>query len=257
MKKLLILVLFLIASIHAFACSCSHINLADNFKRSEFVATAKIINIQPDEKNKDYHNIDIEIIELYKGEKLKSLKIYSVLNSSCAFYTEKNSIWLIFASTFNNLLSFGFCSGSTQIDRKFDPIEYPTLNARYKTSIDLKINVLKWLKQHQISLKNEFEVDIIRATDCYGALKGFEGKKKDFGVVAFQINENLLVDEIKLIKSFHNKKLSKEFLKCSKGDIKISSKNFKSLPKKTTLYAIYYFYPSEEGNDSFITIYDL
>lgn len=257
MKKIVLLSLFIIASIHVFACSCSPTSLTDNFKSSEFIATAKIINIQPDTTNQDYHNIEIEIIDLYKGIALKKLKILSTLNSSCSFYTEKNSTWLIFASTFNKILSFGFCSGSIQLDRKFDLAEYPNLDENYKQSNDLKLDVLKWLKQKNISLQNEFGVSLTRDINCYDNLKYYKGKNKDFAVLAFEINEDLTIGSVKLDRKFKNAKLSKEILRCSKGDIKISHKTLKTIPRKTKLYEIYYFYPEEDGNGSFISTYDL
>lgn len=257
MKKLVVLFLFVIVSIEVFACKCSTPGLTDNFKNSEFVATAKIINIQPDTTNQDYHNIEIEIIDLYKGVAIKKLKIHSILNSSCSFYTEKNSTWLIFASTFNKILSFGFCSGSIQLDRKFDLAEYPNLDVNYKKTNDLKLEVLKWLNQNNITLQNEFDVSVIRDVNCYNTLKGFKGKDKDFAVLEFEINEELKIGNVKLDKKFKNAKLSKEILKCSKGDIKISHKTLKTLPRKTKLYAIYYFYPADPTNKSFVSNYDL
>ena len=257
MKKISLLVLLLIGSIQAFACKCSKVSLADAFKQSEFVATAKILSVTPNKENEQYHDIEVELINVYKGEKITKLKIYSAQRSSCAFYTEENSTWLIFANKKDGILTFGYCSASLQIDRKFNLIEYPNLDVTYKSTIDLKLSVLDWLKRSEISLKDEFTLKVVRATDCYQLLKGFDGKTKDFAVVSFEINMDLSVGQIKLVKKFDNKKLSRAFLRCAKGDIKVSHQTLQTLPNKTTLYAIYYFYPSEANEKSFVTHYDL
>ncbi len=249
--------LLLTGSLQALACKCARVGLADAFKQSEFVATAKVMSITLNKESEQYHNIEVELINVYKGENITKLKIYSAQRSSCAFYTEENSIWLIFANKKDGILTFGYCSASVQIDRQFNLIEYPKLDVKYKSSIDLKLSVLDWLKRSEISLKDEFTLEVVRATDCYQLLKGFDGKKKDFAVVSFEINRDLSVGQIKLVKKFDNKKLSRAFLRCAKGDIKVSHQTLQTLPNKTTLYAIYYFYPREANDKSFVTQYDL
>lgn len=71
--------------------------MIDRVANAEFIATAKILRITPDEENPNLHNIEIEIVDLFKGKNTPNLKIYSALNSSCAFYTPENTSWLIFA----------------------------------------------------------------------------------------------------------------------------------------------------------------
>lgn len=249
--------LLLIGTLNSFACKCSNVGLADAFKQSEFVAMAKIISITPNKESEQYHDIEVELIDVYKGEKITKLKIYSALHSSCAFYTEKNSTWLIFANKKDGILTFNYCSASLQVDRKFNLIEYPKLDVKYKSTIDLKLSVLDWLKQNEIFLKEEYKLDVVRDTDCFQLLKGFEGKKKDFAVVSFEINMDFSVSQIKLVKKFDNKELSRAFLRCAKGDISVSHKTLQTLPKKTLLYSIYYFYPSEANDKSFVSHHDL
>ncbi len=249
--------LLLIVTLNSFACKCSNVGLADAFKQREFVAMAKIISITPNKESEQYHDIEVELIDVYKGEKITKLKIYSALHSSCAFYTEVNSTWLIFANKKEGILTFDYCSASLQIDKKFNLIEYPNLDVKYNSTINLKLAVLDWLKRSEISLKDEFTLKVVRATDCYQLLKGFDGKKKDFAVASFEINMDLSVGQIKLVKKFDNKKLSRAFLRCAKGDIKVSHQTLDTLPSKTKLYAIYYFYPKEANEKSFVTHHDL
>lgn len=67
-----------------FACSCASELVVNNFQKSQFVAKAKLIKITPDPANEDYHDAEIQIIELYKGEHLAKIKIASLRNTSCS-----------------------------------------------------------------------------------------------------------------------------------------------------------------------------
>lgn len=120
------------------------------FQQSQFVAKAKILKVTPDSANNDYHDADIELITLYKGERRAKIKILSVRNSSCFFLPSVNSTWIIFVSVSGGTLSFGSCSGSLELDRVFDTAQYPNAGENYSKKIALKQQVLEYLSSHGI-----------------------------------------------------------------------------------------------------------
>ncbi len=239
-----------------YACSCARTALDEKFRSNDFVALAKIIEVLPDKKDKEYHNIEIQIISLYKGEQVKKLKIHSWLSSSCAFYTEKNSTWLIFAYNYNGELRFGYCSGAVQQDQKFDLVKYPDADVRHKENLDLKLAVLSWIKKSKMSFKNQHELSVWLPKENLEVLRNFNGTKSDFAVVEYEIAEDIKLRKTTLLKGFNNKKLSAMLLSQLKKAVKVNHRTLKELPEKTKVYGIYYFYP-EGPYESFVSTYDL
>ncbi|RZK57333.1 MAG: hypothetical protein EOO87_03175 [Pedobacter sp.] len=256
MKKTLLIFLLTVSFHTIYACICAGTSLDQKFRTNDFIALAKIIEVTPDEKDKEYHNIEIKIINLYKGEQVKKLKIHSFLNSSCAFFTEKNSTWLIFAHKYDGDLVFGRCSGAVQEDKKFDLEKYPTLNVKHTNSLNLKLNVLGWIKRNKITFDNKYGVNVWLPKENLETLRNFNGNESDFAVVEYEITKGLKLGKKRLLKGFNNNKLSAKFLKQLKSSVKISHKTLKNLPEKTKLYGIYYFYP-EGPYESMVTTYDL
>lgn len=256
MMKLLFTILLSVIALKSYSCRCISRALQDNFNSAEFVAAAKIIEITADTLNSDYHIVEIEMVNLYKGEKLDRLRIHSMLNSSCAFYTEKNSTWLIFASTFNGILSFHYCSGSVQLDQKFDEIEYPGLTAKYKSDVAFKLSVLNWLKENKIDIQNNYQIQVERSTKRISELKGYKGGNRDFAIVEYSLEADFTLKKVKLIKKFKNKRLSRALKNASADGFKAYHKTLKEIPKPTKLYAIYYFYPEERNYKSFLSASD-
>ena len=177
--KGLLLSLLMLVSVETFGCYCGFTPFLETYQRSDFIATAKISKVIQDNKNENYHDIEIEGINVYKGTPLNRLKIESSLNSSCAFLPSENTTWLIFASKDQNgFLSFGSCSGSIQIDRQFDLVEYPNLDIKYKKSVDLKLEALNFLKRSNISTVNKFNLITNDYSICSDDLKGFKEKNR-------------------------------------------------------------------------------
>ncbi len=55
-------------------------NLNERISSSDFIVKAKIKKIWIDNRDKYLHNIEIEILDLYKGVATKKLKIYTQLD---------------------------------------------------------------------------------------------------------------------------------------------------------------------------------
>lgn len=256
MKRLLACFLMLI-SIEAFGCSCAFTPLLEKHQRSQFIATAKIVKIVQDNKNEDYHDIDIELISLYKGESRNKLKVISVLNSSCSFFPSENTTWLIFASEdHKGFLSFGFCSGSEQIDRQFDLVKYPNLDLKYKKSMDVKLEVLDFIKRKKIEVDNKFKLITSNYRICSDDLKGFNEKGR-FAVYELDVNQNLSIENIRILKRFKNKVLSKKLTACLRENLKMITKNVNAIPEKTKITLIYFYYSAEKENPSFVSTWAL
>lgn len=257
MKKTLLIILFYFFSNSAFSCVCDGANLIENFQRSEFVAKVKILKITNIENDFDYQNAEIEVLELYKGEKIKTIKINYAINSSCALYVPENSIWLVFASTYNEKLSFGYCSGSQQIDKKFNLDKYPNAQKNNNESIQRRLSILEILKENKIKFPNENNLTTFNSKKCESDFKGFEVKNNKIALYEIKVNRELKIKKVKALKEFDNVDLSKEILKCLYENTLINNKYIKKIPKKAKFYIAYYYYEKGKEYKSFISEFDL
>ena len=80
MKKTL-LILFLFITNYVFSCQCLITKLIDRYQKSEFIAKVKVIKVSEYNAENYYQNADIEIIELFKGNKINNIKISSNIRS--------------------------------------------------------------------------------------------------------------------------------------------------------------------------------
>lgn len=257
MKKILTIIIILTISSQSFACSCRIVPLLERIANSEFVAKAKILNIQPNENDKNLHDIEIDILELYKGDNIRNLKIYSVSNSSCSFFTPENTTWLIFANkNKNGELSFGFCSGAQQLDRKFDSEKYANSKENFKKSFELKLQVLEYLKNKDIEPLNEFDLRVSFSYKCLKNFKGFKDVTERFALYELTIAKDLSLIDVKSIKEFDNDNLKDDLLKCLKESF-ITDINKKEINNDTKIIIGLYYYSDEKGNNSFIGQLDL
>lgn len=257
LKKSLLLFFLILISKETFSCSCINTPLLEKYQRSDFVAKIKITKVIHDENNKDYHDIDFELISIYKGESINKIKIASVLNTSCSFLPSENTTWLIFASRDRNgFLSSSACAGSEQIDQTFDLLMYPNLDVKYKKSIDLKLEVLEYIKGKKLTIDNKFKLTPTNYRLCLDDLKGFEEKNR-FAVYQVIVNRDLSIKNIKVFKRFNNKDLSKKLTSCLQDNMKISAQNMKVISEKAKMIIIYFYYSAEENNQGFVSIWDL
>ncbi len=101
MKKILCLLLAL-WSVPAAGCHCSPPILSENYQDSEFVALVKISKATPDPKSSTYLILEIDLLNLYKGEATSTMRINTMANTSCAFTMPEGSTWLVFAKLGQN-----------------------------------------------------------------------------------------------------------------------------------------------------------
>lgn len=256
MKKKVLIILICFFSNYAFSCVCGITTLMERFKKSDFVAKVKIVKITNIENDFDYQDAEIEILELYKGEKRQTIKILYAINSSCAFNVQENSTWLVFADNYNGKLSFGFCSGSEQIDRNFDTNEYPNAQKYHNQSIQIKLSILTILKENRVTTFNENGLWLLRSKKCDSDFKGYE-VNDNIALYEIKVSTKLKIKKVKALKEFDNAALSKEILKCLSKNFIIDNKEIKKIPKKTKIYIAYAYYKNDNPNESFMSEIEL
>ncbi|MEL6916605.1 MAG: hypothetical protein AAFO99_02630 [Bacteroidota bacterium] len=258
MKKLLILLLLLGHQI--FACSCFPTSLLDLTAKADFIATATILEINQDLENTDFHTVQIDIIELFKGSETTTIKIRSNSNSSCSFYTPKNTKWLIFATKNKSReLTFGYCSGSKQLDRKFDSKRYTQeeldkASRNHKNSLELKLRFIKYLRDHKIEPSNKFNLKTYFIDDCLKKLRGVVVKGERFALYELTVKTNLAIEKVETLKGFNHPELNLNLVACIKnGAIIHRTQEEKTIPRKTKILLGLYYYPSKREYESFIS----
>ena len=257
MKKA-ILISFLLIANYSFSCECSIVKLIDRFQKSEFIAKVKIIKVSEYNAENYYQNAEIEIIDLFKGSKINNIKISNNLRSSCGLYVPENSVWLIFAQIDNNgNLSFGYCSGSKQIDKNMVSKEYPNAEKNRKNSIERKLSVLKFLSSQNTKNTNEYNLILTYSKACENDFKGYEVQKTKFAVYEITIEKDLTISTIEPLQEFDNKQLSEEILKCMKENLKVDNRKISEIDNPTKVGMIYYYYEAGKEYKSFISEFDL
>ena len=255
MKNLVFLLLIFFCG-KSFACECAIIGLINRYERADFVATAKIEKITPD--GDDYHTIEINIGEIFKGQEVSKLRIESILNSSCAFYTPENSNWLIFAYEDSEKgLVFGSCSGSIQLDRKVDEEKYLGLTKKIELSHLRKLNVLRYIKEKELDIKNNFRLNYTFLNDCLNNGKGFGLEEGTFGLFKIRVNKKLKVKKVTIVKGLQNNTLNGIVTKCFKENFELYNNDQSKIPKTSEILVGIYFYGAEGEFQSFVTTHDL
>jgi hypothetical protein len=256
MKVLLTITIFFF-SLNIIACECALQNTIEKVENADFVAQISIKSVIRDSINNEYLNLDVELIKLFKGEFSNNLKILTN-QSMCNINPPKNTEWIIFASNDKNgELSFGYCSGSIQIDRNMASDQYPRAETNHKKSIDRKLGLLKFLNNNNIIPENSDDLVTSMSKDCLNNLKGYYGEEGEFAIFEFTIKKDLSVSQIKQLKKFSNSELNSELLKCVNSmHINYRDEKDKLLRKTMKILPVFY-YPSERGNESFLSTWDL
>lgn len=91
---------------------------------------------------------------------------------------------------------------------------------------------------------------------CLDGLKGFIEKDR-FAVYELIVNRDLAIENIRILKRFNNKNLSKKLTVCLRNNLKITARNVDSIPEKAKIIMIYFYYSAEKENPSFVSTWDL
>ena len=262
MKQLLIIISFFVCNSVA-ACSCNITSLIEKVQNSAFIAKIKILKISESKNDPDYKYAEIEVLELFKGNHIKNIKFSSELRNFCSLSVSENTTWLVFANKGKSeVMKFGYCYGSTELDRKYDKYEsqkYPNAENNKRRSDELKISVLRYFKSRNITNPNVYrlEIDVVEEDLIKKGLRGYEVSNQRFAVYEFKVEKNLIISKIKTLKAFDNQKLSDSLFFILK-DAKIEpKKGLSTLNKRNRFILVLYYYPAEENYKSFISKYDL
>ncbi len=254
--KLFLITIFLISFSALSACDCVVFPFDQHYQQSDFIAVAKIINIDSSLHEQDQRDIEIEIITLYKGIAITKLKIDNHLKTMCGIYTPLNSTWLIFANkNKEGVFSFGDCSRSVQLNPIANPYFDALSKSRFEASISRMLHVLDFLKEHQNTFTVTTNVMISENSWRDSSLKGYEEQAYNFAAYELVFEPGQTINQIQTLKSFQNKQLTdtiKERLK--KAKIYPYPKNAKAdSPQK--LLILFFFYAKEDTYPSFVSRY--
>ena len=258
--KILLFILLLLAFQQGSACSCIGSTPLLEIAKSEFIATVKILNVAPDNINQYFNNIDIEIIDLYKGDEISSLKV-SGSDSSCDMHTPKNSKWLIYANRYQDgPLKFGLCSLSKQIDKEFNAYYSPNSETIYNQRLEKELQLLNFLKDEKINIINEFNLFPYMTKDCLKDFNGIAIKTNRFALYELTLDSDLNVKMITSIKKFEHenaqKQLQEKLLSCvNENMIVIKNSDAIEVPDNTKLMMGLYFNSAIDGDESYISSY--
>ena len=234
-------------------------SLIANTAKSDFIATAKVLKVSEDTVNMRYLNIEIEILELFKGPKIQTLKLYNNSPSSCGLFTPEYTSWLIFASkNKQGVLSFGYCSGSEQLDKKFNPKIYTPeeqvkAKAHHDEALDFKLEVLRYLRINNINPVNKYNLNTFFISDCLKELKEFVVNNEPFAFYELTVEKDLKVSQIRSIKAFDNEELNLKLRHCIREGITMwKSATEKSIPEPTNVILGIYYNVKKDGSSRFI-----
>lgn len=173
LKLTLFFLFFLI--LKSYPCECSfqsEFNSLDDLKNYEFIAHVKITNIENIKLEGSYHSMSFEIIELYKGEPLKSIIVFGSnrllknnYSTSCDMSEKIGDEWVIFGYKFkrSEKLLTGYCTRSKKIKDSsgYEDLSYPypdtktyNLNQRLKILFNKKIIVKEYDGERKEFYKN-------------------------------------------------------------------------------------------------------
>jgi hypothetical protein len=91
------------------------------------------------------------------------------------------------------------------------------------------------------------------SSSCFSDLRGFELKEPSFSVFKLTVEEDLTISSIDAVKKFNSNELSSKLFTCVKEGIKVNNSRTKQIPAVTQVLIIFFYYPSEGENESFVS----
>lgn len=218
---LFIFMMIFLAIGKAEACSCDNgfIGINNHFAVSDYVVMALILesNDSPSAESK-YHQIEIQPLEVYKGEPIRELKVWSNkghgIISSCGISPGKDEYWLIYANEDDHGdYTFGWCSKSERLTEK----SYYFFEDKWVENDYTKLlKNLEFLKNHARGIDREFYV-VESGNSLNSFLKKYDHVNFDgsYGQYLIHFDRNFEIKSIEVLSSLTNEFDSEldEFLK--------------------------------------------
>ena len=252
-----LLIISLLLGNISLGCECVNDLLVNRINQSDFIAKVKVLKVSAPTKDGAYQSAEIKVQELYKGDKINSININADLQSSCAMIVEEHTTWLVFAHYGKSgQLEFGACSGSVHLDESIDKEKYPNLKEILNKNFELKLKVLEYFKKNKITKPNEYNF-ILNSNNLGENFKGYSVKGDRFAVYQITVEKDLSISNVKAIKEFDNRELSKKLGQSIREVEKVKSNLATQINEPTQMFFVFYYYPSESTYQSFISRLDL
>jgi hypothetical protein len=251
MKKTIVLLISLFAISNALACSCKSVDFMQRFQTAKFIAKVKIISVYKDKTDTDYLTAKIEVIELFKGSKISTIK---VRQNGCALFVSSNEVWLLFADdNIGKYLGVDECSGCSRIEKIGKNAD--ELDIYFDRFVKRRLAMLEYLKVNKIQNSNPHNLGFgYISNDNYKSIKGYS-LKQAFAIYEIEVSKNLSVKSITPIVSFDNTELSQKIMKRLKN-LRVGKRDVKSIKQPTKLLLAFYYSPAENGKKSVVSISD-
>jgi len=255
MKNILFLFILLF-SFRALGCICDPPSITENFAKSDFVARAKIVKNYKNEDLTERYKADIEIQELYKGVMIKSIFVYGRsdgrMGSSCALFIPENTELIIYANkNTDGNYSVGYCSGLLYLKNKGSKKEKRDLG------------ILDAFKNSGLSFTNkisfsESPISYKDATSLHEKLEKYKGivLEKSYGIYQITFATDLKILNVECLSGFgmHVDEELVELLKTTKWTS--FHKGIRDqVPDQSKLLVGIYYYPKQNGKESYLTNY--
>ncbi len=258
MKGILIILSFLF-SVKAVACDCDSPGIIEKYLDSEFIASAIVTKVYPNVGEEEIYKADIQIEELFKGQKLNSIYVYGrsdgKMGSSCSIFIPEKTKLIIYAhKNKNGQYGIGMCFGLLYLNKNND--------SRQIDKQEKELEILRILKANKTATRENisFWHKELITRDLHDALQQFNGVEfdKSFGIYEMSFNPDLSLNSVKVISGFNDSIDSKliEILQNSEWSRQIDVAKDKFPENRKLLIGIYY-YKAERGNQSFLSQYYL
>ncbi|MBA6155004.1 hypothetical protein H3Z83_00500 [Tenacibaculum sp. S7007] len=237
-----------------YSCDCGVETVVNKFAHSTFVAKGKIIKNYNNLKGENIYKADIEIKDLYKGSKVKSVFVYgrsdNKIGTSCDIFIPEGTELILYAhkDKFNRLI-IGMCSGLLYLNRK-------TYYSKEKKTRELKmLKSLSKLKEKDI---NKVKLYSSELSDSLATLKGVDSKKK-YGVYKLKFSKKLKLKDIKTVDGFTEKSIDKRVKRILTNTTweLLKDRDSVKLESNYNYFIDIYHYPKDKKNKSFYTKFNL
>lgn len=225
-------------------------NFTEKFSIADFVAEIKITKVYENDGEEELYKSDIQILNLYKGDRLNSIYIAGRsdkrMGSSCSIFIPEGTELIAYGyKNKEGKTTIGMCSG----------LSY-TKNHHYRNAdkIQKEKEMLSVLRNENIELSNRIHFDTNGMLNA--ELEKFKGIEldKEFAIFKIDFSSDLKVKEVNVISGFR-KDLDKKLVEILKS---IQWRSFENgvrnkVPENTSILFEIHYYPNEKGNSSFLS----
>lgn len=260
MKKLFLLFVFFIST-YSLACSCMNFGTPFHaYSSSELVADVTFTKVYPDLKNKNspYINVDLKYNEVFKGNAIKTIKVYGAIFegkkiygswTSCSLGAKEGQRMIVFMKQDKDgLFVLHYCSHKIYEQSRASGIGFN----------DSK-NILRKLKSNGLFINSkyssvDFGFDQETEKNDFEKVKGLSAKNR-FAIFEITLNIDGSFKDVSTIQNFDSDKDDNILSIIKNGKVWIAPDSKILEDEKFNL--ILFFYPKEKNNLSFVSQYFL